>query len=259
MLDLWSTKIKPTTDSVWQRIRRTELTILMAVVLVVGGAWLFVELADEVIEGSTATIDERLLLALREPTDLTDPLGPPWVEETVRDFTALGGAAVLFLLTASVVGYWVIQRKYRAALLLVLAVIGGLVLSQFLKSTFGRPRPDLVPHGSYVYFASFPSGHSMLAASTYLTLGALVARLQARRRLKVYTLSLAVLITGLVGISRIYLGVHWPTDVLAGWTAGAAWAAFCGLIMWWLQHKGEVETTVEATDKVTETIIGEKR
>ncbi len=231
----------------------------MAVVLVVGGAWLFVELADEVIEGSTATIDERLLLALREPTDLTDPLGPPWVEETVRDFTALGGAAVLFLLTASVVGYWVIQRKYRAALLLVLAVIGGLVLSQFLKSTFGRPRPDLVPHGSYVYFASFPSGHSMLAASTYLTLGALVARLQARRRLKVYTLSLAVLITGLVGISRIYLGVHWPTDVLAGWTAGAAWAAFCGLIMWWLQHKGEVETTVEATDKVTETIIGEKR
>ncbi len=258
MLHLWSTKIKPNTDMLWQRIRRTELTILMAVALIVGGVWLFVQLADEVVEGSTHVIDERLLLALRDPADPTDPLGPPWVEETMRDFTALGGGAILFLIIASVVGYLAIQRKYRAALLLALAIIGGMVLSQLLKSTFGRPRPDLVPHGSYVYFTSFPSGHSMMSAATYLTLGALLARLQERRRLKIYVLALAMLITLLVGISRIYLGVHWPTDVLAGWTAGAVWAALCGLIMWWLQRKGEVETSVEATDEITEITIGEK-
>ncbi len=254
MNPLWSTKIKPHTDSLWQRIRRTELTILIAIALVVGGVWLFVELADEVIEGSTHAIDERLLLSLRNPADLSDPIGPPWVEETMRDFTALGGGAILSLLTSSVVGYLVIQRKYRAALLLALAVIGGMLLSQGLKSSFGRPRPDLVPHGSFVYFTSFPSGHSMMSAATYLTLGALLARLQERRRLKIYLLCMAMIITVLVGISRIYLGVHWPTDVLAGWTAGAVWAVLCWLVMWWLQHQGEVETTVEATDAKT---IGE--
>jgi len=251
---LWSTQIKPRTDSLWQRIRRTELTILIAVMLVVGGSWLFVELADEVVEGSTHIIDERLLLALRNPADLADPLGPPWVEETMRDFTALGGGAILSLLTASLVGYLVIQRKYRAALLLALAVIGGMLLSQFLKSSFGRPRPDLVPHGSYVYFTSFPSGHSMMSAATYLTLGALLARLQERRQLKIYVLLLAVVITVLVGISRIYLGVHWPTDVLAGWTAGTVWAVLCWLVMWWLQHRGEVEEAIEATNEI---ILGE--
>lgn len=244
-----STTLQEHAVTLWQRIRRTELTILMAVALLVGGVWLFVELADEVLEGSTVTLDEQLLLALRNPGDLTDPLGPPWVEETMRDFTALGGGAILFLLTTGVVIYVIILRRWRTALLIGLAVIGGALLSQLLKGLFSRPRPDLVPHGSYVYFTSFPSGHSMLSATTYLTLGALLARLQKRRRLKIYVLLLAVMVTVLVGISRVYLGVHWPTDVLGGWTAGAVWAALCGLLMWWLQRKGEVETTVAETDE----------
>lgn len=254
----WATKLKRRTYAVWQRIRQTELTILLMAALIVGGLWLFIELADEVLEGATATLDERLLLALRNSTDLADPLGPSWVEEMMRDFTALGGAAVLILLTVSVVFYLVIQRKFRAAVLVGLAVIGGALLSQLLKGAFGRPRPDLVPHGSYVYFTSFPSGHSMLSAATYLTLGALLARLQKRRRLQIYVLFLAVLITILVGISRVYLGVHWPTDVLGGWTAGAVWAALCGLVMWWLQRRGEVETTVvENSEAVTGENTGE--
>lgn len=244
MSHFWSLEIQQRLYELWQRIKRTELLILMAVALVVGGTWLFVQLTDEVLEGETAIIDEWLLLALRNPADRSDPLGPPWVEETMRDFTAFGGGGILFGLTASVIIYLVIQHKLRAALLVGLAVVGGMVLSQLLKSLFDRPRPDLVSHGSYVYFASFPSGHSMLSAATYLTLGALLARLQKRRRLKLYILALAATITVLVGISRVYLGVHWPTDVLAGWAAGAVWAAFCGLVMWWLQHKGEVETTV---------------
>lgn len=249
--------IKQQSHGLWQRIKRTELMILLAIALVIGGTWLFIELTDEVIEGETTTIDERLLLTLRNPADHSDPLGPPWVEESMRDFTALGGGGILLLLTVSVVTYLIILRKYRAALLIALAVIGGALLSQLLKNSIGRPRPDLVPHGSIVYSTSFPSGHSMSAAATYLTLGALLARLQPRRRLKLYVLLLAMLITVLVGISRVYLGVHWPTDVLAGWAAGAVWAALCGLVMTWLQHTGEIETTagensIATTDDASE-------
>jgi undecaprenyl-diphosphatase len=250
MAHLWSTKLKQQTGEFWQRLKHTDLFILLAVALVVGGLWLFIELADEVAEGGTATIDERLLLALRNPTEPSDPLGPPWVEEAMRDFTALGGGSILFLLAASVVGYLLIQRRSRAAMLVALAVVGGALLSYLLKELFGRPRPALVPHGMYVYLASFPSGHSMQSAATYLTLGALLARMQTRRRLQLYMLALAMLITVLVGVSRVYLGVHWPTDVLAGWTAGAVWAALCGLVMSWLQHKGEVEPPVAESNPI---------
>lgn len=258
MINSWPREIRQRTDSLWQRLRRTELLILIAIALIVGGVWLFIELADEVAEGATTTLDERLLLSLRNPADLADPIGPSWVEEMMRDFTALGGSGVLFLLTVSVICYLIIKRRFRAALLLGLAVGGGVILSQLLKSLFSRPRPELVPYGSYVYFASFPSGHSMLSAATYLTLGALMARLQKSRRLQIYSLLLAVTITFLVGISRVYLGVHWPTDVLAGWTAGAVWAVLCALTMYWLQRRGQVEATVESTVESTATATPEK-
>ena len=114
--------------------------------------------------------------------------------------------------------------KRGAAFLVVVAVVGGMLLSTGLKLGFERPRPDLVPHGARVYTASFPSGHAMLSAVTYLTLGALLARVQERRRVKAFFIGLAVVLTLLVGVSRVYLGVHWPSDVLAGWCVGAAWA-----------------------------------
>jgi len=256
VVNSWPREIKQLTNTLWQRVRRTELLILVAIALIVGGIWFFVALADEVAEGATTTLDERLLLSLRNPADLSDPIGPPWVEEMMRDFTALGGSGILFLLTVSVIGYLIIKRRFRAALLLGLAVGGGMIVSQLLKSVFSRPRPDLVPYGSYVYFASFPSGHSMLSAATYLTLGALLARLQKSRRLQIYILLLAVTITFLVGISRVYLGVHWPTDVLAGWMAGVVWAVLCALTMYWLQWRGQVEATVETTtEPITEAHI----
>jgi undecaprenyl-diphosphatase len=215
---------------------------VLAVIGLLGGAlWLFIEIADEVLEGETAAWDRRLLLALRSATDPALPWGPPWVQEMARDFTALGGVAVLGLMTFAAIGYLLLADKRHAAVAVFVAVAGGQVLSTLLKLGFDRPRPDLVPHGSFVYTASFPSGHSMMAAVTYLTLGALLARVEASVRIKIYLLSVAVILTLLVGVSRVYLGVHWPTDVAAGWTVGAAWAFFCSLIMRGLQRRGKVE------------------
>lgn len=227
--------------SLWHQILVHESALLIAIIFIAGGTWGFIAVAEEVTEGTTHAIDERIVLALRNPADLSDPIGSHWVEEFMRDFTAMGGVGVLLFLTIAVVGYLILQKKTHAAWLVFVTIAGGTLLSLLLKQGFDRPRPDLVPHGSFVATASFPSGHSMLSAATYLTLGALLARLQERRQTKVYILVLAVVLTILIGTSRIYLGVHWPTDVLAGWTAGAVWAALCWTVAWWLQQRGHVE------------------
>lgn len=219
-----------------------ELSTLLSVLVLSGGVWAFVGLADEVTEGDTMSVDEAVLLALRSPADHADPLGPGWVEEMGRDFTALGGVGVLVLVTLGALGYLLLARRFRAALFTALAVPGGILLSTLMKIGYDRPRPDLVPHEAMVYTASFPSGHAMMSAVTYLTLAALLSRVQPEMRLKAYLLTMALLLTLLVGASRVYLGVHWPTDVLAGWTAGAAWAALCWLAMRWLQRRGRMES-----------------
>jgi undecaprenyl-diphosphatase len=218
-----------------------EFFTLLLVLFVATAIWGFIELADEVIEGETRGMDTALLLALRNPKDPADPLGPKWLEELVRDFTALGGIGVLAFISLGVAGYLALQRKGRALLLLAVAVAGGLLLSSALKAGFDRPRPDLVPHGSHVYTASFPSGHSMMATVTYLTLGALLARIMPDRRTKFFVLTMAVALSLLVGLSRVYLGVHWPSDVAAGWMAGAAWALLWWLVARWLQRRRIVE------------------
>jgi undecaprenyl-diphosphatase len=221
----------------WQEARtRVELRLLIGVLLIGLGLWLFVEVADEVSEGGTITLDESILLALRNPADPTDPLGPPWLEEMGRDFTALGGGSVVGLVTAVVSLFLALTRRWSLILLILTVVVGSILLNQGLKAGFNRPRPDLVPHGMVVYQASFPSGHAMLAASVYLTLGALLARLQQQRRQAIFIMSIAILVTVLVGISRIYLAVHWPSDVLAGWVAGSIWATACWLAAWQLRQ-----------------------
>jgi undecaprenyl-diphosphatase len=204
-----------------------EAATLVALLLAAGGVWLFVELADDVLEGDTAAVDETLLLMLRAADDPTDPLGPAWVEELARDITGLGGGGVLTILTLAAAGFLALQRKRWLAAYLLGAVASGVVMSTVLKFGFDRPRPDLVPHGQIVYTSSFPSGHSMLSAVVFLTLGALLASGQTNLRLRAYLIALAAFLSAIVGVSRVYLGVHWPTDVLAGWTAGAAWALLC--------------------------------
>ena len=197
----------------------------------------FVGLASEMLEGETLGFDRAALLALRDPADHADPIGPLWLKEVARDVTGLGGAAILTLITMAVANYLVLVRKWADGLFILVAVVGGTGLSTLLKYGFNRPRPDLVPHAVEVYSASFPSGHAMLSAVTYLTLGALVAREQPRWRIKTYVIASAATVTLLVGVSRVYLGVHWPTDVLGGWCVGAAWALLCWVVSVRLQYR----------------------
>lgn len=222
-------------------IGQHQLGSLLSVFTVAFGILCFIAVAEEVNEGDTGQVDRAILLALRNPADPADPLGGRAVEEMGRDLTALGGVTVLSLLTLGVLGYLLLIRKPLAALFVSVSVLGAIALSSGLKDLFERPRPDLVSRLSYVVTSSFPSGHSMLSASVYLTLGALLARMQANLVVKAYILLWAAFLACLVGVSRVYVGVHWPTDVLAGWSAGAAWAAASWLIAGVLQRRGRVE------------------
>ena len=197
--------------------------------------WAFIEIADEVLEQETQAFDKWVIRSLRKADDPATPIGPVWVQEMGRDLTAFGGVAALVLFTVIVAGYLWIEKKPRVIALLLAAALGGLLLSSLLKHFISRPRPDVVPHLSHVYTSSFPSGHSMLSAVIYLTLGALLASV----------ISVAILLTILVGLSRIYLGVHYPTDVIAGWIAGLSWALFCWSIARWLQSRNQIEDDEE--------------
>lgn len=229
----------------WPRLLREigqhELGAVLSMLVLALGVWVFAEVLDEVQEGQTQGVDRMILLALREKADLGDPVGPPWLEEVGRDLTALGGFAVLGIVTTVVVGYLALLRKPRSALFVLISVLGALGLSSLLKALIARPRPDLVPHHSYVLTMSFPSGHAMLSSAVYLTLGALLARFHTSLLLRAYILLWALLLSALVGCSRVYVGVHWPTDVIAGWAAGSAWAALCWIVARMLQRRGDVE------------------
>jgi undecaprenyl-diphosphatase len=218
-----------------------ELALILGLLMVVAGSWGFVILAGEVIEGDTQRLDERIIRSLRHADDPARPIGPPWMEEVGRDITALGGVPLILLITGSVVGFLALDRKYGAMWFVLGATSGGCVLSVALKAVFRRPRPEVVPHLMRAYSSSFPSGHSMMSAIVYLTIGVLLVQLVSLRRLKFYFMSIAVILTGLVGVSRVYMGVHYPTDVLAGWTAGMVWAVACWLIQRALQRRGQVE------------------
>lgn len=201
--------------------------ILLAMAAASAALWAFLELADEVLEGESMPVDQALLLLLRSPSDPAEMLGPPWLEGFAHDVTTLGDIGVLGLIVLVATGFLACAGRRRTALFVVGATGGGALASTLLKLAFARPRPDLVPHATEVTTASFPSGHAMVSAVVYLTLAALLARLVAAPRLKAYIIGVAVVLTLLIGTSRIYLGVHWPSDVLAGWAAGAAWALVC--------------------------------
>lgn len=190
----------------------------------------FIWFGAEIGEGETRRFDSAVLLAFRQPGDLAQPIGPHWLHMAMLDLTALGGGTVLTLFTLLVIGWLLVQQKYGHALFIAVAVGSGGILNTMLKTGYARPRPALVAHLVEVSSSSFPSGHAMNSAIVFLSLGVLLSRALPERRLKGYVLSAGVVLTLLVGTSRVYLGVHWPTDVLAGWAIGLAWAGLVWLV-----------------------------
>ena len=222
------------------KLGRNEVSALVALFLCAGLIWTFGAIAEEVVEGDTHKLDMAVLMALRTPGNHQDLIGPPWIEEMVRDLTALGSYAFIVIVVAAAVGYLLLIRKLGLGIFMVAAVVGGILISNLLKTAFDRPRPEL-HHAARIFTPSFPSGHAMLSAVTFLTLGALLTRVNADWRVKLYFLAVAVLLTIIVGVSRIYLGVHYPSDVIAGWCVGSAWALVCWAVALWLQSRGDVE------------------
>lgn len=217
--------------------RRVLIAFLAITVLLAGVG----NLASEVVEGDTLAFDRWLIAGLRDAADPGSPLGPRWLRQAMVDLTALGGGPFLTLLTVATAGFLVAARKWGMAVFVVLAIAGGGLAGNLLKWIFVRARPDLVPHLVSVDSASFPSAHAMNSAVTFLTLGVLLGRTQKDRRLKAYLMGIAIFLTLLVGFSRVYLGVHWPTDVIAGWAVGAAWAILASLVAARLQRRHTIE------------------
>ncbi len=212
---------------------KREIVLISALLGVGLAVWLFLHIAEEMGEGETRGFDTAILLAMRTGDGHT-PIGPVWLEWAARDVSALGGFTVLTLLTLLASGYLLITKKYADAGVLLVAILGATALSEGLKLGYARPRPDLVARAVETLGSSFPSGHATLSAAAFLTIGALVAHAQEQRRVKTYIHVAAVLIALLIGVSRVYLGVHWPTDVLAGWCLGAAWSILCVTGAGWL-------------------------
>jgi len=211
--------------------RGDGLRLLGLLFAIVGCCLGFLLLADEIREQETQSFDEAVVRAMRRADNPEHPIGPVWLRVAARDVTALGGWTVLTILTLTVCGFLALVHRFRSMVLVLLSTVGGWGLNAGLKELFARPRPSVVPHLTEAYAPSFPSGHAMLSAIVFLTLGAMLAQLIERRRLKVYVLAVALLLTFLVGLSRVFLGVHYLTDVLGGWVAGLGWALLTSLLV----------------------------
>jgi len=223
-----------------------EAVLLSGIVLLSGLVLLFLRLADEVFEGETQAFDQSILLLFRDPTNINQLIGPSWLHEAVRDVTSIGSFSILGLLVGGIVIYLLLTNRRAIALFALASVLGGTAISTLLKLTYNRPRPDLTTM-SQQFTSSFPSGHAMLSAVTFLTLGAILSQLAPTRALRIYAIVSAIFLTVLVGVSRVYMGVHYPSDVLAGWCLGAAWALACSMLAYWLQQRGKVAPSASTT------------
>lgn len=212
-------------------LARTEAVMLAALAAIAGGVLVFLELADDRGESDGRAFDWAILRMLHpDAARPADPVGPQWLAHAASDFSALGSVTVLLTVVLAACGFLLLRRRWVEAAMLAVAMGGGLAISLVLKAAFGRERPPDVYRAVEVLNQSFPSGHAMLSAVVYLTLGAMLARATSRRRIRSYVLGLATMLALTVGVTRIYLGAHWTSDVLAGWCAGAAWATACWLL-----------------------------
>lgn len=219
------------------RLARAEIAAVTALMVLAGTILAFIEIADDMREGDGQRFDERVLAWMRPwPDDPGRPWGPWWLHEAAADITSLGGISVLGLFAVGAMGLLLLQKKRLSALLLAVGLAGGVALSEGLKAVFERERPPPAYQAVETLNASFPSGHALLATVFYLTLGVMLTRAFPQRRLKAYALGAGVTIALLVGLTRIYLGAHWASDVFAGWCVGAAWAVALWLFAYGVQR-----------------------
>ena len=224
------------------------MTALLAIAVLLA---LFGFIARDVARETPTALDRRITQALRSSVDPHRAIGPAWVQEAARDITSLGSIIVIVMTTAVIAGYFLLTRKPSVAWLMLLAVAGGIGLNNLLKLVFARRRPHEITSTVRVFTSSFPSGHATLSAIAYLTIGALLSRASSSAAVGLYFLTIAVFLSALIGFSRIYLGVHYPTDVLAGWCIGATWATLCWVLMAWVQNQGQIEPTGALTITIT--------
>jgi len=209
-----------------------DTKVLLAFIAMILGIAGFLIIAGIVMKGATDNIDLQILRSLRNPLHPWKPIGPDWLFESMRDITSLGGATIVFIITLIASGYFLIKKEYTLLILILVATIGGAFLDLGLKDFYGRVRPSIFPKLIEVKTYGFPSGHSMMSTIVYLSLASLMIRVQGHRLYKIYVISVALFLTFIIGISRIYLGAHYPTDVLAGWSLGLAWASLCWYVSW---------------------------
>jgi len=221
-----------------------EIRILLNLFILVTALLVFTYVAKEVVSGESKGFDEMTLNYLRHDGKIMED-EQTWLTGMMIDVTALGGTTTIFMITAAVVFYLLIQKQYEFMWLILIATIGGAILSFGLKELFARQRPPLIYHLLTVKSLSFPSGHAMMSSVVYLTQGALLAKVRSNKNLRVYILLVAIILVFLIGISRIYLGVHYPTDVLAGWSVGLAWASLCWLAVKYLQKRKVQKSKIE--------------
>jgi undecaprenyl-diphosphatase len=208
---------------IWRR-RGPRLMFVVAGAAILFCIGLFVTLADDVFGDDTIGFDRALLLWFRRADDPHIPIGPMWFREAALDTTALGSPFVLGLIALAALGFLYFEGQKRVALFAVGSLTGGALMSLLLKEYFQRPRPEVVPHLREVMSTSFPSGHAMGAAVVFLTLAVIFVKAFRSRRAKAFCLGLGIFLALIVGASRVYVGVHYPTDVAGGWLAGSAWA-----------------------------------
>jgi len=216
-------------------VARAEFAALGALAIVTLGIMTFVEIADDMTEADGQAFDHAILTWLQPIAG--EPRGPWWLQEAAADLTSLGGISVLTLFATIALVFMLIERKRLSALLLVLGLAGGVALSEGLKALFERVRPPAAYQAVETLNASFPSGHALLSTVFYLTLGVMLTRAFPGRRLKAFVLGAAMLIAILVGLTRVYLGAHWASDVLAGWSVGAAWAMALWLVAYAVERR----------------------
>jgi undecaprenyl-diphosphatase len=205
--------------------RRPELAIAATLATIALLAFVVLKLGSEIAEGETNAFDRAALIWVRSHLG-----GSSGLRSFMLDLTALGDTTVLAIIIVLVTGYLAIMRRLRLAGLLVVQTAVGTSLASLLKPWFGRLRPDVVPHWVDVASASFPSGHAANSAVVYLSLAALAARATPSPPARAYLMSTAAMLACGIGLSRVYLGVHWPTDILAGWALGGGWVILCAML-----------------------------